>query len=168
MDVEKKTKFWVKQIIEDGLSENLCYGFELNLDSHKAYIESKYDIILVWLHWCMLRNRFAKFNGRQSSKMHRCLNCWSTRHALTGHSVIHYYVYKKVPIGVKIQWHPTTGSATISSLTELCVHTFISGSYINKILNSILQMEEDMLRHLIQSFDNAFIRPLAKYIDANI
>ena len=90
VDEEEKTKSWVEQIIEDILSENISYEFELSLDAHKAYIESKYDVVLVWLHWCMLRNPFVKFDGPSSSKLHRCLNCWSRQLALTEHSVVHY------------------------------------------------------------------------------
>ena len=49
--------------MDDPLYANLQYGLELALTTHSKIIKSREDLVVVWLHWCFVKNGFKNHGG---------------------------------------------------------------------------------------------------------
>ena len=52
--------------VQLGPDEFACgpiYALELAMNNHAKYIKTKIDVMVVWFHWCLLRNGFYFFGG---------------------------------------------------------------------------------------------------------
>ena len=139
------------------LADGPIYGLELVLLTHSKVIKTNADIVVVWLHWCLLRNGFANHGGEYTHVDYHSENLpanlgWNG----DKQAYILKYEHGTVPYAVGMYLNEDT-----IELSMVAIHKSLRiGIAISDLVDEDLQLKEAMTNKLSQIVDEEFIRPL--------
>merc|ERR1712042_304115 len=147
--------------IQLGPDEFACgpiYALELAMNNHAKFIKTKFDVMVVWFHWCLLRNGFYFFGGELThSDIHSetlppnlCFNGDRAAYAMKyGKGVMPYIV------GIYLK-EDRIDISLVSLYRSLRL-----GLTVDDLVDDCLNLKDDTVQQMTMLADNELIEPMA-------